>query len=446
MFPRRFLVAGVLLAGITARANPVATTPADEVPLNIYMASENLRVTISPTDAVFNASFTFKSDRTPNKNTPVVVRLPIWFPQDSKEDLSVAEFWATFDKDNEAGDAVSTAREKRVFDRAIGLNISAGKHRLVVEHPDYFLATPTNWGPGNVTSTPYLRNPPFFEDVPREELQSPGYGILVIVVWSDSNTVLKGKPVTMTYRQPLVRSEGKGHFFYLPIFEYMPKDVSTADTNHYSITLAATPECSLAITARSKKVMVARGQSVTLGADRHTPIQAVVDCPGFSPKIPVQALSDLYRYKTNFDDGEFFRGYSNRLCLFVVRQTPVAGARYVDLPGFSRLGFIKEEPDLIITNLLSVEAGKTSTYTRVAGKLAVVEDPVIELGLHPKDCEGVESLMNRNINSPILATYKGRLLAAPEAMPAYRLDEIAWGVTNNADLKNLVHLLQPLVK
>src|SRR5215468_4745342 len=118
------LVAGVLLAGITARANPVAATPASELPVNIYMASESLRVTISPTDAVFNASFTFKPDRTPNKNTPVVVRLPIWFPQNSTEDLSVAEFWATFDQEDEAGDAVSTTREKRVFDRAIGLNIS----------------------------------------------------------------------------------------------------------------------------------------------------------------------------------------------------------------------------------------------------------------------------------------------------------------------------------
>src|SRR5262249_27659598 len=156
-----------------------------------------------------------------------------------------------------------------------------------------------------------------------------------------------------------------------------------------SVTLAAAPECSLAITAGSKKVMVARGQSVTLGADRRRPIQAVVDCPGFSPKIPVDALSDLYRYKTNFNDGEFFRAYSNYLCFFVVRDTPVAGARYVDLPKFPRLGFIKDEPDLIITNLISAKAGETTTYTRVAGELAEVKDPVIELKLRPENCDGV---------------------------------------------------------
>jgi hypothetical protein len=406
------------------------------------MASESVRVTISPTDAVFNASFIFKSDRTPNKNTPVVVRLPIWFPQNSTEDLSVAEFWATFNKDDEAGDAVSTTREKRAFDRAIGLNISAGNRRLVTGHPDYFIATPTNWGPENVTSTPYLRDPPFFKDVPRKELQSPGYGILIIVVWSDSDTVLNGKPVTMTYRQPLVRSQGEGHFFYLPIFEYLPADISTADTNRYSITLTATPECSLTITAGSKKVTVARGQSVTLGADRHRPIQAVVDCPGFSPKIPADALSDLYRYKTNFDDGEFFRAYSNYLCFFVVRETPVAGARYVDLPKFPRLGFIKDEPDLIITNLISVKAGTITIYGKTE-----VEDPVIDLGLSPNDGEGIKWLMRRNVNQPILATYEGRLLAAPVAMPLFdTVDGISWGVTNSDDLKNLVQTLKPLVK
>ena len=127
------LVVGVFLAGITARTNPVVGS--SELPVFIYMASESLHVTISPTDAVFNASFIFKSDRKPDKNTPVFVRLPIWFPQNSTEDLSVAEFWATFDKEDEAGDAVSTTREKRVFDRAIGLNISAGNHRLVRSIP-----------------------------------------------------------------------------------------------------------------------------------------------------------------------------------------------------------------------------------------------------------------------------------------------------------------------
>jgi hypothetical protein len=432
-------VAGVLLAGITARANPVPAASSRE--FNIYMASENLRVTISPTDAVFNASFIFKSDPSPNQNGPVAIQLPIWFPQDSTEDLSVAEFWATFGKESENG--VATTREKRVFDRAVGLNISAGNRRLMAGHPDSFIAMSTNWWPENVTAPLY---PPFFEDVPREEFQSPGYGVLVTVIRTDSDTTLYGMPVTMTYRQPLVRSGGEGHFYYLPIFENLPEDISTADTSHYSITLAATPECSLAITAGSKKVTVARGQSVTLGPERHTPIQAVVDSPGFSPKIPVNALNDLDRYKTNFNDDEFFRDYSNQLCFFVVRNSPVAGARYVDVPKFPRLGFIKDEPALIITNLLSVEAGVRTTYTVEAGKPEEVDHPVIELKTRPKDGEGIKQLMDANVNKAILITYGGKLLGAPVAMSMFGVDAAAWGVTNKDDLEDLVQTLQPLVK
>jgi hypothetical protein len=434
-------MAGVLLAGITARANPVPATSIQAV--NLYMASENLRVTISPTDAVFNASFIFKSDPSPNTNWPITIQLPIWFPQNSTEDMSVAEFWATFDKERQ--NTVATTREKRVFDRAIGLNISAGNRRLMAGHPDSFIAASTNWWPENVTAPLY---PPFFDGVSREELQSPGYGVLVIVISSDSDITLHGLPVAMTYRQPLVRSEGEGHFFYLPIFDNLPENISTADTNRYSITLAATPECSLTITAGSNKVTVARGQSVTLGPERHTPIQAVVDCPGFSPRIPVNALNDLYRYKTNFNDGESSRDYPNQLCFYVPRETPVAGARFVDLPKFPKLGFIKDEPALIITNLLSVEAGVRRTYTVVAGKPAEVDHPVIELKTRPKDGEGIKQLMdaNANVNKAILITYEGKLLGAPVAMSMFGVDAVAWGVTNSDDLKDLVRTLKPLVR
>jgi hypothetical protein len=432
-------VAGVLLAGITARANPVAATPVDEL-VNIYMASETLRVTISPTDAVFNASFIFKPDHKPPENVPVVVRLPIWFPQNSTEDFSVAEFWATFGKENE--DGVSTAREKRVFDRAIGLNISAGNRQVMAGHPDFFIATPTNWGPDNVTAPLELRDPPFFEDVPRAELQSPGYVILVMVVWSDSDTVLNGKPVTMTYRQPVVRSRGEGHFFYLPIFENLPRDISTADTNHYSITMAAAPGCSLAITAGNKKVMVASSQSVTLGADRDRPIRAVVDCPGYSPKSPADGWSDLYRYKTNFDDGEFSRDYSNQLCFFVVRETPVAGARYVDLPRYPKLGFIKDEPDLIVTNLFSVETRVETLYN---GR-AVVKGPIIDVGLGLEDGESMEELMKRDAGKTILVTCGGKVLDASPAMATFRpVEDYLWDVTNSDEVKDQLQTLKPLV-
>jgi hypothetical protein len=425
-------MAGVLLAGITTRANPVVATPASEIPANIYMASENLRVTISPTDAVFNASFTFKPDHTPYNKVPVGIWLPIWFPQNSTEDLSVAEFWATFDKEDEAGDVVATAREKRVFDQALRLNISAGNRRLVA---NYFRPMPATWAQGN----PNWINPRFFERAPGPEFQSPGFSMLVIGVWSDPDAVLSGKPVTTTYRQPLVRSKGDGHFFYLPIFDNLPENISTADTNHYAITLAATPECSLTITAGPKKVTVARGQSVTLGAERRQPIQAVVDCPGFSPKIPVDAINDLHRYKTNFDDGEFFQSYSNRLCFFVTRGTPIAGARYVDLPKFPKLGFIKEEPDLIITNLSSVETNFATIETGPS--------PIIDLKLRPEDGEDVEWFMKRNGGRTVLITYKGKVLDSFEAMATFRpVEELLWGVTNSADLKELMQSLKPLVK
>ena len=54
----RVLIGIALLIRATALANPVAGSSGP--PIEIFMASESLRITISPTDAVFNATFTLE--------------------------------------------------------------------------------------------------------------------------------------------------------------------------------------------------------------------------------------------------------------------------------------------------------------------------------------------------------------------------------------------------
>jgi len=89
------------------------------------------------------------------------------------------------------------------------------------------------------------------------------------------DTVLTQKPLTITYRQPLLQAGGVGHFFYLPEFANLPKGASTADTNRYSITIAAKPGCSLVMSSGDQNLAIEAGQSVTLSPRHHQAIRAV---------------------------------------------------------------------------------------------------------------------------------------------------------------------------
>jgi hypothetical protein len=85
-----------------------------------------------------------------------------------------------------------------------------------------------------------------------------------------------GTPVTISYRQPLLRSNRNGSFVYVSIFEHLPKGVSLSETNHYSITLTVTPDCDLAVTNGLFKTRVESGRSVILSPKHLQAIRSTV--------------------------------------------------------------------------------------------------------------------------------------------------------------------------
>ncbi len=96
----RFSFVISMLAGTVACANPVLLPPA----LKAYIASEKVVISITPTNAAFTATFTFRSDAEAalmagTSSPPASVDLPIWFPEDRIGNTTVARFWAAFEKD-----------------------------------------------------------------------------------------------------------------------------------------------------------------------------------------------------------------------------------------------------------------------------------------------------------------------------------------------------------
>jgi len=88
----------IILFCATAQANPVAPDP----PLNAYISSEKLAVTIGPTEARFNGTFTFKiAGNVSNIERAMNVarlQIPVWFPADARQSSAIASFWKAMDQ------------------------------------------------------------------------------------------------------------------------------------------------------------------------------------------------------------------------------------------------------------------------------------------------------------------------------------------------------------
>ena len=241
----------------TARANPVALAlPAAD---RIYMSSEHLTASISSDVAELKGTFTFQYRQdvwSPGKKSFVMLEIPIWFPDSDPKDPTVAGFWKAFPRDQVTE---VTPQTRAAFERAVGLRVSLGGESLPVEQ--FSTLTSTNsrqrWAP-------------------REWHQEAGFCCLVFRFYFQDDSVLTQKPLSISYRQPLVHTDGAARFFYLPVFQNQPKIVSTADTNLYSITIAAQPGSSLTVSTGEKKSRVEAGQSITISPRHHQPIRATV--------------------------------------------------------------------------------------------------------------------------------------------------------------------------
>ena len=184
-----------------------------------------------------------------------MLEIPIWFPESHPTDSAVAGFWKAFPKDEVTE---VTAETRAAFEHAVGLRVALGGQSLPVAQFSTLTTTSSRWG-----------------GVSREWQQEAGFCCLIFRFYFKDDSVLTQKPLTISYRQPLVQANGVSRFFYLPIFQNLPKGASTADTNRYSITLVAQPDCSLIVNSGGQECEVKAGHSITLSPRHHQAIRAV---------------------------------------------------------------------------------------------------------------------------------------------------------------------------
>jgi hypothetical protein len=245
-----------VLMCVVARSNPtVLTVPASD---RVYMSSEHLTAVISPDEAQLTGSFTFhyRADvPAPGQKSYVVLEIPIWFPEERFKDASVGEFWKTFPKDADTEVAPTNRME---FEKATGLQVSLGGRPLSLIRLDLLL---TN----SVVMT-----------VPWEWHQEPGFCCMVFSFCPDDDVALTQKQLTISYRQPLLKANGTGRFYYLPDFKNLPKGTGTADLNMYSVTILAAPDCTLTVSDGNQKSDVEAGHAIRVSPRHQQPIRVVV--------------------------------------------------------------------------------------------------------------------------------------------------------------------------
>ena len=246
-----------------ANANPLPLP----LPAHVYISFEKLVAVISPTNATFTATFTFSAPGIEASGTDIqqsLLELPIWFPEQSGDDPSIAAFWNTFGTNMLN---VIKPQKREAFEKAVGLRAIVGTN----DEPIHAFATLYQHGDQRPFKFFAQREWKVFLESPE-----PGFSCLVFKIDALGEFVRNHTPVFISYRQPLAISEGKGRFFYLPIFENLPNGISTTDTNKYSITILATPDCSLTVTSGEQKFTVEAGKSITLSPKHRQAIRAIV--------------------------------------------------------------------------------------------------------------------------------------------------------------------------
>lgn len=277
---RRILILIALLIGAKSYANPVIAVPQR----NAYIDSEKLLATISPTNVSIEATFTFAFAQNTSDPYPTDVKMEIqlWIPDYKSHDPFPEKSWK-HGRSPEWTFLFNHPLDEPAFETSIALTA----------HCKNYVLLPLCVEPKVVLPGTYLEPP---EYITKEELLrwscDPGFSCLILTFSLSPAVVVNHWPLTVSYRHPLVGSKGQGRFFYVPNFDNLPTAISTTDTNRYSITIAATPDCSLAVTtgktivsptanlvenaqATNQEIIVQGGHSITLTPQHLHPIRAL---------------------------------------------------------------------------------------------------------------------------------------------------------------------------
>ena len=106
-------------------------------------------------------------------------------------------------------------------------------------------------------------------------------------------------------------------------------------------------------------------------------------------------------------------GSTNALRFYVVSDEPIAGGRYVDTVPLPKLGYISNEPSLLITGLQSVSTNTGRTITHYNGKREETVQPGVTVQFLAADSRHFAEFTRQNIGHRILLMLGDRPLIAP---------------------------------
>ena len=246
----KFVALLLILTLDSAWGNPTVAPGID-----IYISFERLAVVVGPSAAEFRGTFKFKTKGHKSYATQTVaVRLPIWFPIDSKDDSRVAGFWAVFDQSHHS---LSSSKETQMLKEVLDLKVEIAGRAV---QPTLLLISGRQ---GKSTEFP-------------ESRQVLGCRSLLFYFPARPEEIGGENPVTISYRQPLLEYKGGRYFVYIPIFDNLPAGISTANMDMYSLSLTACPTCDLKVKASTFITPLRAGDEITLAPQHLQPIRGLV--------------------------------------------------------------------------------------------------------------------------------------------------------------------------
>lgn len=255
--PMRLAILIYVLFGSIAVANPLslASIAGDR----LYIASEQLTVTVSSNRATLRGVFRFNYRQdvpSPGQKSQVGLRVPVWFPELNPEERSVAEFWKAFADERHTEVNADT---KDAFERALALRVFLADRPL--EFKRFALLTPHDYR---------------MVWAPPEWRQEPGFCCLAFDFYFQDDSVLVQNILTILWQQPLLQAKGEREFYYVPVFEGLPKGMPTTDKGRYLVTITADSGCSLTVSSAGEKATIEPGRSEVFSPRHHQAIRVMV--------------------------------------------------------------------------------------------------------------------------------------------------------------------------
>jgi hypothetical protein len=275
---RRLSILVAIAWCIAVHANP---RPLELFDWPVYLYSERVVVSLSSNDARVFAEFTFRFEpdkRRLLKKFDTSIQVPIWLPNDAREDETVATFWEAF-----GASPAHTLDEtnRNTFNKALLFRALLKGQKVEVE--------------SFVTYSPRLKahTRQFLEKRSRlkaevQHFADEGVGCVIVGVRCKSLLLRGDTPLLVSYRQPHVRVGESRRFVYLPAFYDQPQDVSASDRSRYTIRLVADPGCWIRVTNGGEDYFLKPGEGIDLTPAHLEPITATIEAGSNQPLKPTR--------------------------------------------------------------------------------------------------------------------------------------------------------------